>query len=655
MAFILRRLISTNKRRYQQDGYDLDLSYITPRIIAMGFPCDGISSLYRNPVNDVVRLLEARHTGAYKVYNLCVERGYDPRVFKGRVMRVPMYDGQAPPLHVILEVCRDAVAWLAADPAHVVVVHCKAGKGRTGAVVCALLLAMDPELGPASLDQTLTLWAERRTRDSKGLSIPSQRRFVGYCHQLLLAARRKCYDQQSICNHSVCTAAATRPTCAQSSKPGGSCAEDAGADAGEYRAGDRERLVNGNNHNFNSHNISVRGDEASCFTAESGRRSQRQVTGDANFDSCTRTDLKSNPELQTGSCNPQHVPRSSQSRGQSSESRSQQQHNVTTQQQPSQQRPQPQSELEGRVPRSLQEALTEADVPQHPVKLLRMCFRGLPHWLLRDCTASVWWRPVGHHEAHPVCHVRVRPGGSWAGCYNPDGAVHSAGDHAGTSAGVTWALRPQPNGDSSSGRVGDSARGNGNGNVYGKGQRSRCVRELVLDLTGLPQLSPPPPPSVLPYYVSSVRSDYLKPLDAPADSTVPVSVTASTTASTVMPGARDQTLLGLGNVWKGYQQLSVVASSSTSANAQTRSYPGQGGPVVSGDVKIQMFRGSIADPPHDVFKGSVHQFSAWICSSFLDPRASSLELSCQELDKLSKRLRRRRGSPCIVLEYEALL
>jgi len=49
----LRKLVSWEKRRFIQDGFDLDLSYITTNVIAMGFPSEGVESLYRNPMKEV--------------------------------------------------------------------------------------------------------------------------------------------------------------------------------------------------------------------------------------------------------------------------------------------------------------------------------------------------------------------------------------------------------------------------------------------------------------------------------------------------------------------------------------------------------------------------------------------------------------------------
>jgi protein tyrosine/serine phosphatase len=41
---------------------------------------------------------------------------------------------------VVQQFCEDAAAWLAGHAHNVVVVHCKAGKGRTGIMICCLLL-----------------------------------------------------------------------------------------------------------------------------------------------------------------------------------------------------------------------------------------------------------------------------------------------------------------------------------------------------------------------------------------------------------------------------------------------------------------------------------------------------------------------------------
>jgi hypothetical protein len=47
---------------------------------------------------------------------------------------------QTPALCVVQQFCADAAAWLAAHPHNVVAVHCKAGKGRTGIMICCLML-----------------------------------------------------------------------------------------------------------------------------------------------------------------------------------------------------------------------------------------------------------------------------------------------------------------------------------------------------------------------------------------------------------------------------------------------------------------------------------------------------------------------------------
>ena len=38
MKSLIGKLVSGKKNRYQEDGFNLDMTYITPRIVAMSWP-----------------------------------------------------------------------------------------------------------------------------------------------------------------------------------------------------------------------------------------------------------------------------------------------------------------------------------------------------------------------------------------------------------------------------------------------------------------------------------------------------------------------------------------------------------------------------------------------------------------------------------------
>uniref|UniRef100_A0A7S2RP25 Phosphatidylinositol 3,4,5-trisphosphate 3-phosphatase and dual-specificity protein phosphatase PTEN n=1 Tax=Rhizochromulina marina TaxID=1034831 RepID=A0A7S2RP25_9STRA len=178
----LRNLVSKEKRRFKDDKYDLDLTYITPKIVAMGFPASDFESAFRNDADDVYSFFESRHKGHYKFYNLCSERGYDPARFHGRVSRYPFDDHNPPPMGMFYYFCKDVEEWLNAHEDNVVAIHCKAGKGRTGVMITAFLLWAREWDTPR---EAMAFYGFARTNNQKGITIPSQRIFVEHWHQIL--------------------------------------------------------------------------------------------------------------------------------------------------------------------------------------------------------------------------------------------------------------------------------------------------------------------------------------------------------------------------------------------------------------------------------------------------------------------------------------
>ena len=53
MVDSIRALVSGNRRRFKENKINLDLTYITPQIIATSYPSQGFEAMYRNDIRDV--------------------------------------------------------------------------------------------------------------------------------------------------------------------------------------------------------------------------------------------------------------------------------------------------------------------------------------------------------------------------------------------------------------------------------------------------------------------------------------------------------------------------------------------------------------------------------------------------------------------------
>ena len=192
---LVRQLVSKAKNRFCFDEFDLDLTYITPKIIAMGKPSTSIEGMYRNKLEDVQEFFNKRHPNHYKVYNLCEENCYPDNTFYAQGF-YPFQDHEAPPLDLIYPFCEDAKKFLDESEENVVAVHCKAGKGRTGTFISCLLLYLNVF---DTAQQCLGYYGMMRSEDGKGVTIPSQIRYVYYFEKIIKNKMKFPLEYKTIC------------------------------------------------------------------------------------------------------------------------------------------------------------------------------------------------------------------------------------------------------------------------------------------------------------------------------------------------------------------------------------------------------------------------------------------------------------------------
>ncbi|KAG4027986.1 hypothetical protein MFRU_025g00520 [Monilinia fructicola] len=189
MASLLRQIVAGPRSRHPEAG--LDLCYVTPNIIATSGPSGTYPQrAYRNPLDQLVTFLDYKHgKEGWMIWEFRAEgTGYPDEEVRGRVKHWPWPDHHPPPFKLVPGIVGGMRNWLEGkgdgegkdqkEGKRVVVVHCKAGKGRSGTMACSYLIA---ECGWKA-SEALARFTERRMRPGfgQGVSIPSQLRWIGY-------------------------------------------------------------------------------------------------------------------------------------------------------------------------------------------------------------------------------------------------------------------------------------------------------------------------------------------------------------------------------------------------------------------------------------------------------------------------------------------
>lgn len=179
---LLRQIVASPRARHPEAG--LDLCYVTDNIIATSGPGATYPQVaYRNPLKDLVKFLDSKHEKDWAIWEFRAEgTGYPDEEVYNRIRHYPWPDHHPPPFSLLPLIMASMRNWLKSKEAEgksrVAVVHCKAGKGRSGTVSCSYLIS---EEGWQAED-AMQRFTERRMRPGfgAGISIPSQVRWISY-------------------------------------------------------------------------------------------------------------------------------------------------------------------------------------------------------------------------------------------------------------------------------------------------------------------------------------------------------------------------------------------------------------------------------------------------------------------------------------------
>ena len=181
MDYIRGLIQGYTTRKYRDDGFNLDLTYTTDRVIAMAFPGSGLQTIIRNNIDHVVKFLTHKHHQNYLIIDLSEQR-YEYTKFNSQVKSFAWEDNHSPSLGLIFSVCECIHNRLSADARNIVAVHCLAGRGRTGTMIgCYLMYSGRFD----NCEQILEYYKKKRFKSGEGVVECSQIRYIQYFERVL--------------------------------------------------------------------------------------------------------------------------------------------------------------------------------------------------------------------------------------------------------------------------------------------------------------------------------------------------------------------------------------------------------------------------------------------------------------------------------------
>ncbi|KAK6461633.1 protein tyrosine phosphatase [Scheffersomyces coipomensis] len=193
MKSLLRSIVASPKNNHYDStlGIQLDLSYITPQLIVCSGPTNNYwKSFYRYPIQDLVHFLDFNHENHWYIWNYRSEDqgGYQDSDVYNRVCHLGFPDHQVPTLDIMIRSCESIDKYLSESRENVAILHCKAGKGRSGTLCCAYIMYESMLNGDvANVSDVIDHYTKIRMKEfaGDGISIQSQRRYLEYWHQYL--------------------------------------------------------------------------------------------------------------------------------------------------------------------------------------------------------------------------------------------------------------------------------------------------------------------------------------------------------------------------------------------------------------------------------------------------------------------------------------